>query len=200
MITFALTGGIASGKSTVARLFAEWGVPVIDADQIARSVVQPGTPALAAIVARFGSAICAADGSLNRAALAQLVFSDPNERAALNAIVHPVVQREVLVRRNQLKAQGTQLACYDVPLLFETGQEEKYRPVVVVTADDKLRVERLIARDGLDRAAAELRLSSQMPLDQKVARAEFVVVNNGSLAELNRTSKDAIERVRRFIA
>lgn len=199
MITFALTGGIASGKSTVARLFAEWGVPVIDADRIARLVVMPQTPALSAIVARFGNEILTEDGSLNRQALGHIVFSDPQQLAALNAIVHPAVQHEVLLQRVKLQQQGVTLACYDVPLLFETGQTQHYRPIVVVTAHEELRIERMVARDGLDPEAARARLFAQIPLEQKVEQADIVIENNGTLTELHAAARDALERVRRFV-
>lgn len=200
MITFALTGGIASGKSTVARLFAEWGVPVIDADRIARLVVMPQTPAFSAIVARFGNGILAEDGSLNRKALGHIVFSDPQKLAALNAIVHPAVQHEVLLQREKLRQQGVRLACYDVPLLFETGQTQQYRPIVVVTAHEELRVERMVARDGLDLEAARARLLTQMPLEQKVTQADIVIENNGTSTELVAAARDALQRVRLFVA
>lgn len=199
MITFALTGGIASGKSTVARLFAECGVPVIDADRIARLVVMPQTPAFSEIVARFGNGVLAEDGSLNRQALGHVVFSDPQQLAALNAIVHPAVQHEVLLQREKLQQQGVTLACYDVPLLFETGQTQHYRPVVVVTAHEELRIERMVARDGLDPEAARARLLAQIPLEQKVAHADIVIENNGTLTELHAAARDALERVRLFV-
>src|SRR6187399_1923064 len=137
MITFALTGGIGSGKSSVARLFASWGVPRIDADQLARTAVLPGTSALARIVERFGPQLLTAQGELDRAQLGRIVFSDPVALAELNAIVHPAVQMLATSEMERLARLGTAWACYDVPLLFETGQEHKYRPTVVVTADDE---------------------------------------------------------------
>jgi len=199
MITFGLTGGICSGKSSVARLFSGFGIPVIDADQVARQVVQPGGAALLGIVSAFGPAILLSDGTLNRAALGKLVFSDPDKLAQLNILVHPEVKRRVNESVALLTEQGHPLACYDVPLLFETGQQDQYRPVVVVTADDELRLARLMLRDGLSRADAEARLSSQLPLAQKVAQADVVLQNNGDLVQLARSARVALDHVRQLV-
>jgi len=198
MITFALTGGIGSGKSSVARLFASWGVPRIDADQLARTAVLPGTSALARIVERFGPQLLTAQGELDRAQLGRIVFSDPVALAELNAIVHPAVQMLATSEMERLARLGTAWACYDVPLLFETGQEHKYRPTVVVTADDEVRTVRIMTRDGLDRAAAEARIAAQMPLSDKAKRADIVIVNNGSWAELEQAAELGLRQVKAF--
>ena len=197
MITFGLTGGIASGKSTVARLFSEFGVPVIDADQMARRAVAVGSEALSAIAARFGSDVLDAQGQLDRAALGRLVFGHPARLAELNAIVHPEVARLVDRERTHLAALGHELACYDIPLLFETNQQHRYRPVVVVTAADEMRIARMMLRDGLDRAAAEARLASQMPLSEKVRGADVVIENNDDLAHLRIEARRALDEVYR---
>lgn len=196
MNTFALTGGIGSGKTSVARIFSTLGVPVIDADQLARRAVAPGTPALARIVELFGLATLTEQGELNRTQLGKLVFGDPEALRALNDVVHPAVQMLATSDINRLAEEGATLVCYDVPLLFETGQEDKYRPVVVVAAPDDLRLDRIMRRDGLDRAAAEARLNSQMLLADKVQRADIVITNHGNWAELEQEARLALGQVK----
>ncbi len=196
MITFALTGGIGSGKTSVARIFSALGVAVIDADQLARAAVAPGTLALARIVELFGPQVLTATGELDRSKLGKIVFGDAAALGKLNALVHPVVQMLVTSEIERLSAEEAALACYDVPLLFETGQELKYRPVVVVVADDELRLERIMTRDGLARAAAQARLKSQMPLSDKARRADIVIANNGTWAELEREAELALNQVK----
>jgi dephospho-CoA kinase len=200
MKIFGLTGGIACGKSTVASFFSEWGVPIVDADRIARQIVSPNSPVFSAVLAEFGEEMRLSDGTLNRSALGSIVFADERRRAQLNAIVHPAVRSEVNSQFAQLKAQGHLLACYDIPLLFETGQVEEYRPVVVVSADDELRLVRIQSRDGLDRALALARLSAQLPLAQKVALADFVIENNGTLDELRSAARATLTRVESWVA
>jgi dephospho-CoA kinase len=178
---FGLTGGVAAGKSTVAQFFAAQGVPVIDADVLAREVVAPGSPALAAIQAAFGPDILDAQGALDRKRLGQMVFAHPDRLQQLNAIVHPRVAERFAEQVAALQAQGVPLACYDVPLLFERNLQDKLRPIVVVTAPHDLQLARLMTRNGLTGTEAESRIAAQMPLAEKVARADHVIDNSGSL-------------------
>lgn len=178
---FGLTGGIGSGKSTVGRRFAARGVPVIDADQLAREVVAPGSEGLAEIVARFGPAVLSPAGELDRKALAARVFADDAERRALNALTHPRVGRRFAELREELERRGEALACYEVPLLFENRLEEAFRPVVVVAVPEPIQVERAAARDGADPAEIRARIRAQLPLAEKTARADHVIDNSGEL-------------------
>jgi dephospho-CoA kinase len=181
-----LTGGIASGKSTFAALLRARGVPVVDADALARAAVAPGTPALAEIARAFGPQVIAPDGTLDRRRMAAVVFADPEARRRLEAIVHPAVRRLLLEETARLSRDGHDLAFYDVPLLFEVGLERDLDSVVVVHAPRPLLRERLVRRDGLDPADADARLAAQMDVEEKAARADFVVENvgpEGRLAE-----------------
>jgi dephospho-CoA kinase len=177
-----LTGGVGSGKSTVAARLREHGALVIDADQIAREVVEPGTPGYEAVVARFGRGVVAADGTLDRAALADIVFGDPAERDALNSIVHPLVGE----RTAQLAADAPAdaIVVHDIPLLVEGGLEKAFDTVVVVLADAELRVARLGSR-GMAADDARARIQAQATDEQRRAAADVVIDNNGTVEQLN---------------
>lgn len=192
---FGLTGGIASGKSTVAARFRARGLQVLDADQIARDVVLPGTPALTALCARFGPAILDADGALDRKKLGAVVFADPDARQALNAIVHPRIAERTALLREQLAAQGIDLACYEAALLVENGLAAAFQPLLVVVASPELQLARLMARDDLDRDAALQRLAAQAPLSAKLAAARFVVHNDGDRQALQAEADRALDRI-----
>ena len=179
---FGLTGGIGSGKSTVAARLIERGLPVVDADALARAAVLPRSSALAEIVARFGSDVLRPDGTLDRKQLAGLVFEQDDARRALEAILHPRIRALAERRFAELSAQGQPLGCYEVPLLFEKGLQESLRPVVVVAAPEAVRIGRVIARDGTGEAEARGRMRAQMALSDKVARADHVIDNSGSIA------------------
>jgi dephospho-CoA kinase len=179
---FGLTGGIGSGKSSVARHFRERGVPIIDADLLARAVVAPGSPGLAGVVAAFGPDILSAEGELDRAALARRVFSDPAERKALEHITHPRVRALARARFAELDAHGEPLAGYEVPLLFEAGLEHDYHPTIVVSCSPAQQQERAGLRDGKTAAAIRARIAAQMPLSEKRARADYVIDNGGDFA------------------
>jgi dephospho-CoA kinase len=178
---FGLTGGIASGKSTVSRMLREFGAHVLDADVIAREVVEPGTPGLAAVAARFPG-VLTLDGRLDRAKLGARVFADPAERAALNAIVHPLVGQAFLEKVQALAAQGLERVVYDVPLLIENGLQAGMDGVLLVWVPRPTQKARLMAREGLEEAAAEARLSAQLPLDSKRPYATWIVDNSGDPA------------------
>jgi len=182
---FGLTGNIGAGKSTVARLLVRHGVPVIDADQVARDVVQSGQPALGEIAARFGPGVLQADGSLDRKALGALVFSDANERKALNAIIHPRISQAAAVRIAALAAAGHAVAVYEAALIVENGLDRGLDGLIVVIAKEELQLVRLRLRDGLTEAEALARLAAQLPAAEKVKRATFVIENHGSEADLD---------------
>jgi dephospho-CoA kinase len=177
----ALTGGIASGKSTVADLFAELGVPVIDTDRIAREVVEPGRPALAAVVEAFGHGVLAADGSLDRRRLRERVFADPAERRRLEAILHPAIRAE-MERQSQAAAGAYQLLV--IPLLAEGGRRDHVDRVLLVDAPESAQLERLIRRDGVAREQAEAALRAQASRAQRRAIADDVLENTGEPATL----------------
>lgn len=192
-----LTGGIATGKSTAARFFAEAGVPVVDADALARRVVEPGCPAWEEIRREFGEGVVRPDGSLDRESLAGIVFRDPSARARLNAIVHPRVaglaQAEVA---RLLAADPEGLVVYDVPLLFETGAEGRFDLVVVVYAPRAEQRARLLGRDGLSREEAEARLGSQLDVEEKARRADVVLDNRGSREVLRQQVFDLVRELK----
>ncbi len=181
----ALTGGIASGKSTVADLLAERGAVIIDSDVLAREVVEPGTAGLALIEERFGRDVLRLDGSLDRARLGAIVFADADARADLNAIVHPRVRRLATERRLIASASDPDAVVIDViPLLVETGQADRFDTVIVVDAPEVAQLERLMARNGLSETDAAARLAAQATRAQRLAAATHVVDNTGGLTEL----------------
>lgn len=189
-----LTGGVGSGKSTVAALLAEHGAVVIDADAIAREVVAPGTPGLASVLERFGAAVTAPDGSLDRAALAAIVFADDAARADLNAIVHPLVGARTAELMAEVPA-GT-IVVHDIPLLVEGDRAGGFDVVVVVEADRQTRLRRL-ERRGLSPADARARMAAQATDEQRRAAAHEIVANDGDRAALRAEVDELWRRLRR---
>lgn len=184
MLLVALTGGIASGKSFVARRLAEHGAVIVDADQVAREVVEPGEPALAQIVEAFGPGVLAPDGSLDRAALGAIVFADPEKRRALNAITHPAVLRRSHERFAAAGAADPRaIVVYDIPLLVEAGRADEFDLVVVVSAAPETRVERMIELRGMTREEAEGRIRSQATEAERLAIADVVIDADGTPEE-----------------
>ena len=179
----ALTGGIASGKTAVAELFASEGVPVLDTDQLARDVVEPGTPALAKIVAEFGVEVLDRSGRLDRARMRELVFADPEKRKRLEAITHPAIREEL--SRRAAAADGL-YQIHVIPLLAESGRANTYDRVLVVDAPEAEQLRRLIARDGSDPVTAQRILDAQATREQRLAVADDVIVNTGTLDDLRR--------------
>lgn len=176
MILIGLTGGVATGKSTVARMFQQCGAVVIDADALAKVVVQPGKAAWHDIVRRFGKSILNPDRTINRQALGAIVFRHPAKRRMLERLVHPRVAREQRrLTREAARKDRDAVVIYDVPLLFEAGIAKRVEKIIVVTADQKTQVARLKKRNGLSRAEALRRIRSQMPLTQKIRRADLVI-------------------------
>ena len=192
-----LTGGIATGKSTFAEALRARGVPVVDADVLARAAVAPGTPALAEIARAFGPGVLTPDGGLDRKKMAAIVFSDPDARRRLEAITHPAVRRAMADETARLAAAGHDLAFYDTPLLFEVGLEAAVDAVVVVWAPPAVQRARLASRDGLGPAEADARLAAQLPVDEKAARADFVVENVGARDELGPKAERLLADLRR---
>lgn len=184
MKIIGLTGGIASGKSTVATLLREMEIPVIDADDIAHQIVAPGEPAYQEIVQTFGPHILSADGTIDRKRLGSLVFAQEEQRKKLNAITHPRVAQRFAELSQQLAEEGHSLLVYEVPLLFETGLHHSLDAVILVAASEEQQLQRLQERNQLSPEAARARLQAQMPLAQKRALADYVIDNSNSLEEL----------------
>lgn len=183
MFLVGLTGGIATGKSTVSAVFREHGVPVIDADEIARKVVEPGRPAWHKIMKEFGPDVFLDSGELNRTRLGDLIFNDIKKRKILNSITHPQIYKEIYWQTLKYLFQGHPFIVLDLPLLFETGHMLNYlHKVIVVTCEEELQLQRLMKRTGFDEAKAKVRIAAQMPLERKVDKANFVIENSGGEA------------------
>jgi dephospho-CoA kinase len=189
VIVVGLTGGIGSGKSTVAALLAERGAVVVDADAITRELQEPGTAVFEAMVERFGPSIVAPDGSLDRAAVASVVFADAQARKDLEAIVHPAVGAE-MVRRVQELTGTDAIVVYDVPLLVEAGRRG-FAAVIVVDVDPETAVSRLVAQRGMSAADARARITHQASREERLAAADLVIDNSGSLADLEQQVDEA---------
>lgn len=200
-----LTGGIATGKSTVARLFEKLGAVVIDADAIVHELQSPGAPMLAAIAEAFGAEMIRADGSLDRERLGRRVFADAEARTRLNAIVHPPVGVEMARRLAAAREAGTDLVLLDIPLLLEgrarraggggASAGDLVEAVIVVWAPEPLQVRRQVERDGASPEHARERIEAQLPIDEKRALADFVIDNSGSLAETERQVRELYARL-----
>jgi dephospho-CoA kinase len=199
VLVFGLTGGLASGKSTVAAHLRARGVPVIDADLVAREVVAPGTPGLAAVVDAFGADVLAADGSLDRAKMAQRVFSDEDARRRLNSIVHPLIGAATAARVAELAARGELIVCYEAALLVENGLADAFRPLVVVAVDEATQVARAMARDGATEAQARARIAAQLPLAAKVAAADYVIDTSASKEDTSRRVDEVLAELARAL-
>jgi dephospho-CoA kinase len=194
MLRVALTGGIATGKSYCLARFAALGVPVVDADQLAREAVAPGSRALEEVATRFGASILRADGSLDRASLGRIVFSDRAARADLEAIVHPEVYRRITEWLASLPPR-TRVAMADIPLLFETGHTHDFDRVVVVACDPREQLRRISARDGLSERDARARVDSQWPIEEKEARADYVIRTDGTVSDTDSQVRTVFEQL-----
>jgi dephospho-CoA kinase len=189
---FGLTGGIASGKSTVSRRLSARGVPVVDADEVARAVVRPGTAGLAALTEAFGPGILAPDGTLDRKALAAVAFVSRDTQRILNGITHPRIAVET---QRRLAAIEGPIACYDAALLVENGLADAFRPLVVVAAPPELQRSRMLSRDGLPTEEADRRIALQKPMADKLAVADYVVQNDKSLDDLTRETDRVLDAI-----
>lgn len=186
MLWIGLTGGIASGKSTVSRLLKGRGYAVIDADQLAREVVRNGTSAHAEIISVFGPGSVSPSGELDRKKVAAIVFSDRSKLALLESMIHPRVRERALELKAELEAEGRQLAFYDVPLLFEKNMQTLFDRTLVVMSDPETQVQRAIARDGMPESEVRKRIAAQLPIAEKAKLADDVIHNSGSLEDLER--------------
>ncbi|MCC2928143.1 dephospho-CoA kinase [Bacillus sp. LBG-1-113] len=182
-LVIGLTGGIASGKSTVANMLIDKGITVIDADIIAKQAVEKGMPAYLQIIDEFGEDILLENGDIDRRKLGALVFTNEQKRLALNSIVHPAVREEMLKRRDESIANQETFVVLDIPLLFESKLESLVDKIIVVSVTKELQLERLIKRNQLTEEEALSRIRSQMPLEEKVSRADNVIDNSGTLEE-----------------
>jgi dephospho-CoA kinase len=183
VLLVGLTGGIGSGKSTVARMLEERGAVVFDADLLAREAVEPGTPGHAAVIERFGADVLAPGGALDREALASIVFADPSARRDLEQIVHPEVRR-LFAEGSEAYRDTDRIVVFSAPLLVETGMHTAFEILVVVSATVATQIERLMRQRGMSEAAIRARIDAQAPLEDKAAVADFLVDNGGTIAEL----------------
>ena len=200
MLNVGLTGNIASGKSTVARLFTDWGAVLIDADAIVHELEQPGTPVFRAIVAKFGEEVLAPDGTLDRAALRARVFGDRDALASLNGIVHPAVRAERDRRIAEARAARTKILIQDIPLLFEVMDPAAFDAVVLVDAPVAARRERLERLRGLDTATAESMIGAQRPSAEKRAKATYIIDNEADFPTLERRARTVWRELERRAA
>jgi dephospho-CoA kinase len=197
VIIAGLTGGIASGKSTVSGFFADAGARIIDADEIARAVVRRGSPAYNEIIDFFGDSILLPDGEIDRKRLGDIIFNDPGKKARLDAIVHPRVYKRSQALIAQIAARTPEaVVILDIPLLLEAGMETGLQEVIVVYVPESLQLKRLMNRDGLDRQAAMARIHSQIPIEEKRGRASIVIDNSGSLADSRRQTLVVFSRLK----
>jgi dephospho-CoA kinase len=192
---FGLTGGIASGKSSVAARFRSRALPVIDADLLAREVVAPGTPGLQEIVRVFGPRVVGESGALDRQALARIVFSDDSARSQLNAITHSRIMQLMVERAAELERAGQPLACFEAALLVENNMADAFRPLVVVSCAEDLQLARILGRDTGSREEAVARIRAQKPLAAKVAVADYVIDTSGTMEQSALRADDVLRAI-----
>lgn len=183
MKCFALTGGIASGKSTVSQMFQKEKIPVIDADVLAREVVEKGTQGLKQIISHFGTDYLNDDGTLNRKKLAEFIFNNPNQKEILESILHPLIASKFQDQLKHYEEDKTPFVIYEAPLIFEKNLQSFFDATLLVSVDPSIQTERLMKRDGLNEQQAKLRLNAQMPLSQKIPLATHVIHNEGTVSE-----------------
>lgn len=196
MITFGLTGGIACGKSTVTKTLRAEGCAIVDADIVARQVVEPGTLGLNAVIEAFGSEYLQEDGTLNRTKLGALVFSDKVALKKIDKLMYPLINDEAVAQIKKLHDEGERIVGYDAALICEQGNVELYRPLVVVECREDTQIARLMSRNTLTRTEAVARIESQMPVKQKAAMADFVINTDGTVEESIQQTKKVLHRIR----
>lgn len=194
-MVLGITGGIASGKTTVAQAFQALGAVVISADLLAREIVRPGAKALQQITAHFGRQVLREDGTLNRQLLGDIIFNDEQARLILNSITHPAIAELASRRLREAEQGGARLVVYDAPLLFESGADRQVDAVLVVKVDAEVQLARLMARDGIDQQQALARIDSQMSQMEKIARADFVVDNSRAPRETEAQVRSLMEHL-----
>lgn len=199
MKVIGLTGGSGSGKGAVGKILLSFGIPVIDTDAIYREMTEASGPCLSALKAEFGDSIITESGSLNRAALAELVFSggdSEKRRVRLNEIAHKYILDEARILLNAFREQGYEFAVVDAPVLFESGFDQECDCIVCVIADREIRISRIMARDCINRERAEMRIGSQMADSELVSRSDYVIVNNSDLESLASAVQDMVDNVK----
>lgn len=193
MITFGLTGGIASGKSTVTKTFRAHGIPMVDADIVARQVVEPGTQGLEAVISAFGSEYRQEDGTLDRIGLGKLIFSDRAARHQIDMIMLPLINQESDRQIKKLHDEGLLIVGYDAALICEMGNSEKFRPLIVVHCPRDTQLARLMSRNNLTHAEAVLRIEAQMPVEKKLALANYSIDTSGTVESSIKQTEKIIE-------
>lgn len=196
MIWIGLTGGIASGKSTAAKMISEMGIPVLDADQISKKLTMPTGLAFGPIVTAFGADILDEKGVLDRRKLGQIVFGRPEMLSRLESILHPLIRSEIEKQKKELESQGHFIAVYDVPLLFEKNMQDQFDEIIVVCVDQEMQIQRMKMRDQLTEQQARQRLSHQIPINDKIKLANFVVYNDSSVENLKDQLQDVFLKIK----
>jgi len=189
-----LTGSIASGKSTVSEMLKKKGFPIVDADEIARLVVEPGSPVLLEISRAFGLGVLHADGSLNREKMGERIFNNVEERQKLNGIIHPAIRQEMVRQKEQWLSTGSKSVIMDIPLLFESKLQSFVDKIIVVSVTPEIQKERLIARNVLSEEEADARIRSQLPIEEKELSADAVLRNNGPVEETERQLNEVLSK------
>jgi dephospho-CoA kinase len=197
MITFGLTGGIASGKSTVNKTFQSLGIPMVDADIVARQVVEPGTPGLKEVIDAFGEEYLNEDGTLNRTKLGALIFANKMQRWRIDMIMMPLINNESSKQIESLHDQNQEIVGYDAALICEMGNADKYRPLIVVQCQQDTQVARLMSRNSLTRDEAMSRIEAQMPVSSKVAMADFVINTDGTIEQSVEQAKAVLQSIKK---
>ena len=200
MLVVGLTGGMASGKSIVSKILKEIGLPIIDADLIAREIVRPNEAGYREIVDHFGQGLLNPDQTINRRKLAKIIFSDPEERERLNSILHPRIVKEIKIRIEDFKERGERMLIIDAALLIEAGELSLVDKLIVVTVSPKIQVRRLAQRDHLTEKEARERIATQMPLSEKMKLADYVVNNSGPVRKTIKRVKEIYNQLRLTIA
>lgn len=189
-----LTGSIASGKSTVANMLKEYGFPIVDADLVARQVVEPGSETLQKIADVFGPEVITPEGAMDRAKVGSIIFHDESKRKVLNDIIHPAIRAEMLRQRDEHVANGAKTVIMDIPLLFESKLQHYVEKILVVSVNEETQLKRLIERNRLNEEDAKARISSQLPLSIKEQGADAVINNNGSIEETRQQLEDILNK------